>query len=320
MSEPQAGLKPQLSLRTVLNLSPEAARKLFETVRWGSLGPVCPRCLTAAAYFLKTRERYKCIQCGHQFTATSATIFASSKLPLSTLLAVVVAFVQAAKGISSLQLCRNLGISQKTAFILLHKLREAISVSLEELQLCGVVEIDGATFGGYSVAQNQATGKYVKRRYVRKHANRHVVVVAHGRLGRTVPFIVKRESEAFDNIVQQVSPDATIAADGGHAWDSLKELFEMVRIHHNVAFSLNNACTNNAESYFSMLRRMHRGVHHKITKEHMRAYASEMAWKLDFRTMPNDEKILTMLMLALNAPPSKWKGYWQRGKELETAA
>lgn len=304
-----------ITLRSILTLSPEQTRHILELARWGEVGPTCPKCSCSKFYYLKARIRYSCANCGHQYSVTSGTIFANNKVPLSTLVATVAMVAHAAKGVSGLQLCRNLGLQYKVAFVLLHKIREAISVSLESLKLSGTVEIDGAQFGGYTRAQNRVNGKWGKRMHTRHYRNRHVVVIAYQRFGRTIPFIVKKESDAKDSLIAHLEPGTIIVADEGHAWDSMKELFEMLRIQHNFAYSANNACTNNAESFFSMLRRVHRGTHHKISKEHMRAYAAELAWKRDFADLSNDRKVIELLRLTLAAPKSKWKGYWQRSQE-----
>lgn len=311
----------KLSIRSIMRMSDDDCRKLFAEIRWPGGHPVCPKCQIQAVYWLKSRSRYKCQACSHQFSVTSGTLFANRKLPLSDYLCAIVIFVQAAKGISSCQLSRNLEISQKSAFVILHKLREALEVSIQQLQLSGVVEIDGATFGGYRRYFNHAEQKFEKRRFVSKNDNKHVVVIARARFGRSVPFVGQKESDALPAIQKVIKRGSVIAADEGSAWNGLKRLFDMVRIKHAVSFSTNYACTNMAESYFSLLRRMHLGVHHRISKRNMGAYASELCWKQDFREEDNDLKIRMLLMLSLNSGPSpKWSKYWQRRAAVKKAA
>jgi transposase-like protein len=105
---------------------------------------VCPRCGCCEAYTISSRRKFKCVACHHQFSVTSGTIFASRKLSFTDLLAAIAIFVNGAKGISALQASRDLDVQYKTAFVLFHKLREAMARELAS-ELNGIVEIDGGT-------------------------------------------------------------------------------------------------------------------------------------------------------------------------------
>jgi transposase-like protein len=306
----------KLSVRAVMRMSDKECRQIFTEIRWGGKLPICPKCANEGAYWLEKKKIFKCRTCGHQYSLTSGTIFSGRKLPLTDYLCAVVLFVQAVKGISSLHLARNLEITGKSAFVILHKIREAIERSVDDLRLSGVIEVDGATFGGYRRSFNHASQMWQKRRYLAKNDNKHVVVIARSRFGRSFPFVGETEGQAAPMIKKMIESGSVIVADGGHAWDGLNRLFDMLRIDHSLSFSANNACTNMAESYFSVLRRMHMGVHHRIDKRNMHAYASELCWKQDFRAESSDEKVRMLLMLALNSKPStKWAKYWQRNRQ-----
>ena len=101
----------------------------FKLIRWAATDgdPVCPRCECAAIYTYKTRALFKCKACNHQFSVTSGTIFASRKLPVRDYLLAIAIFVNGAKGHSALQLSRDLDCQYKTAFVLAHKIREAMA-------------------------------------------------------------------------------------------------------------------------------------------------------------------------------------------------
>ena len=118
-----------LSLVDLCDLSEDAAHKMLCGMRWADTdgAPVCPNCSCAAVYSYRCRRVFKCKACHRQFSATSGTLLAYRKLPFRTLLMAFSLFVNAAKGISSLQLSRNLGLHAKTAFVLLHKLRCALT-------------------------------------------------------------------------------------------------------------------------------------------------------------------------------------------------
>ncbi len=210
------------------------------------------------------RRIWKCKACGHQFSVTSGTIFASRKLPIRDYLAAIAIFVNAAKGISALQLGRDLNVQYQTAFVLAHKLREAISAEQIKGNLSGVVEVDGAYFGGHTRKENEAKDRKDRRKAENQTGKRQSVVVARERDGRTFPFVVAKESDAIPVIRANVAPDTVVHADEAGGWDLLHAFYDVKRITHTVAFSLDGACTNQAESYFSRLRRAELGQHHRI--------------------------------------------------------
>src|SRR5450755_2146711 len=133
------------------------AETAFKMIRWADTNgvPVCPSCGSVEAYEARRpngalRFRYK--GCKKDFTITSGTLFASHKLPLRGYLAAIAIFCNEVKGKSMLAMSRDLGVSYKTAFVLCHKLREAMGVELKGRMIGGegkVAEIDAAYFGGY---------------------------------------------------------------------------------------------------------------------------------------------------------------------------
>ena len=103
-----------------------------------------PDAAASSSYDLKARRQLKCAACSYQFSATSGTIFASHKLSFVDLLGAICLFINASKGLSAVQLSRDLDVQYKTAFVLMHKLREAMARETAEGRLAGEVEIDGA--------------------------------------------------------------------------------------------------------------------------------------------------------------------------------
>ena len=117
-----------LSLKTIFSEGEDAAYRRFRRLRWPDTdgAPVCPACGCLDIYDLTTRRRFKCAACHHQFSVTSGTIFASRKLSFVDLLGAICLFVNASKGLSAVQFSRDLDVQYKTAFVLMHKLREAV--------------------------------------------------------------------------------------------------------------------------------------------------------------------------------------------------
>lgn len=305
-----------LSLAKVARLSDEDAADTFRMVRWAHTQgeAVCPKCQCSATYRYAARKIWKCKACSHQFSLTSGTIFASRKLPIRTYLLAIAIFVNGVKGHSALQLSRDLDVAYQTAFVLSHKLREAMATETNTGEvLDGEVEVDGAYFGGYQKPANYKADRIDRRRAENQTGKRRVVVVMRERGGRTLPFVFKSEAQSIETIGHYVKPTATVYADEARGWDALHARFLTKRINHEVCYSDGQACTNMAESFFSRLRRAEIGIHHHFAGQYLSAYANEMAWRENNRRVSNGAQYLGVTAAALNAPVSRqWKGYWQR--------
>jgi transposase-like protein len=304
-----------LSLRSIYKMSDEQAFDAFKAIRFAENGgeAFCPECGCCDPYFITTRRKWKCRACGKQFSLTSGTIFASRKMALVDILAAICIFVNAAKGISALQLSRDLDCQYKTAFVLAHKLREVMAKGNDDVTLSGTVEIDGAYFGGHVRPENRKDDRKDRRLAQNQNPNRRVVVVMRERNGRTLPFVVKQEAEGAEIVRQRVAACAILHADEGAHWDPLELIYAANRINHSEGYSINGACTNQAESYFSRLRRGVVGQHHHVSHKYLYQYANEMAWREDHRRQDNGRQHGRVLTSALHSPVSRtWKGYWQR--------
>lgn len=298
-------------------MSDQEAREAFKAVRWADNGgePYCSRCGCIAVYAYASRPLWKCKGCDHQFTVTSGTIFANRKLAIRDYLLAIAIFVNGAKGHSALQLSRDLNVQYKTAFVLAHKLREAMGADMNSEKMAGDVEIDGGYFGGYVKPANYKENRRDRRLRFNRSGKRRVVVVMRERNGRTLPFVTKSEDAAIPMIRKHVVPGSTIYADEASAWDGLHARYSTKRINHTEAYSDAGACTNQAESFFSRLRRAEIGTHHHICGPYLAAYADEMAWREDNRRISNGELYLMATDAAARHPVSRqWKGYWQRGR------
>ena len=215
-------------------------------------------------------------------------------------------------GHSALQLSRDLDVQYKTAFVLSHKLREAIAAEKADATVSGEVAVDGAYFGGYVKPANHRENRRDRRLAINQTGKRRVVVIAREIAGKTLPFVFKSEPEALETLGQRIDVGSIVHVDEASHWDALHDRFLTRRINHEWAYSDDGACTNAAESFFSRLRRAEIGTHHHVAR-HLAAYASEMAWREDNRRLSNGEQYLIAVNAALAHPVSRqWKGYWRR--------
>ena len=306
-----------LSVASVARLSDEEAHQRFVEIRWSDNNgqPYCPHCGSGALYTYKARKIWKCKACTKQFSVTSGTIFASRKLPVRDYLLAIALLANCAKGMSALQLGRDLDVQYRTAFVLCHKLREAMASEMADETVGGVVETDGAYFGGHVRPANLKENRRDRRLAENQTGKRRVIVIARERQGRTKVTVTRTEADGVAFVAKVVRPGSELHADEASHWDALHAHFETKRINHSLAYSLNGACTNRAESFLARLRRMVDGQHHSVSPQYLHQYANHAAWLEDHRRLDNGALAHRALGLALTHPTSRtWKGYWQRQK------
>ncbi len=186
-------------------------------------------------------------------------------------------------------------------------------VDIRDPVLDGTVEVDGCYVGGQVRPENLKADRKDRRLADNQNGKRRCVVVMRERGGRTLPFALMSEAEGAPLVVKKVAKGAVVHADEAGSWDDLHARFEMKRINHQVGYSMDGACTNQAESYFSRLRRAEWGQHHHLGGLYLGRYAAEMAWREDHRRVANGGLVNRLTGLVLSQPVSvDWCGYWQR--------
>lgn len=312
-----------LTLAYVMRLSSEEAESLFGRIRWPETNgePVCPHCGGSAVYNVRRPKgpaRWRCKACNREFTVTSGTLFAWNKMPVQTYLAAIALAMNEVKGKNALALSRDLGTSYKTAFVLSHKIREAIGSELKGRQIGGdgkVVEVDGMYAGGYVRPANLRENRRDRRFAENQSGKRKVVVIGRERDGRTVSAVFQTEAASVGWLASRVRKNTKIVADEATAWNQLHSRYEVSRIDHGQAYSLDGISSNQAESLFSRLRRGENGHFHHIAGPYLANYARESAWREDNRRVSNGDQTQHTVKLALSHAPSvDFCGYWQRHK------
>ena len=244
-----------LSPGKVARMSEQGAENVFLRLRWPQTDgkPVCPTCDCRICYDCRRpsgQSRWRCKACGADFSVTSGTLFAWHKLPLRTYLMAIAVFCNEVKGKSMLAFARDLDVQYKTAFVLAHKLREAMASSMSALRIGGegrTAEIDGAYFGGHIRPENLAIERIDRRLAENQSGKRQVVVAMRERGGRTLAQVFPAEADAVAAIRQRVAKGTIVHADESAAWNPLHARFAMLRINHQDGFSIGGACTNSAD-------------------------------------------------------------------------
>lgn len=273
--------------RDISRLSEEEAYHYFISLRFRANGgkAECPHCGCGSCYEYRTRQIFKCGNCAKQFSATTKTEFARRKLSFRQILELIVEFALPAKGKSAIEVSKCLGVSYRTAFYRLHGLRRAMQRSQQETVFDTPVEIDGAEFGGYIKPKNIKLENKDHRRFPYRSTKKQVVGVIRERRpgGRTRIVVGKTEHQAAKLMPKFIKPGTLVYADWGRGFNFMKANYPMRRIKHLVEFWRPEASTNNAECFFSVLRRAEHGVYHHIAGPYFEAYAAEVAWRQDWR-------------------------------------
>ncbi|WP_280137337.1 IS1595 family transposase [Methylobacterium sp. Leaf100] len=233
-----------LNLTKVARMSDDEAWSTFKAIRWAATDgeAFCPRCGCLKHSFIATRKLFKCAGCRHQYSVTSGTIFASRKLPIRDHLLAIAIFANGAKGHSALQLSRDLDCQYRTAFVMAHKLREAVAAEAADVTLAGNVEVDGAYFGGHVRPENMKADRRDRRFAENQTGKRRVVVVIRETKGKAVAFAFRSEAESVPTIVERVAPGSVVHADEAKGWDRLHASFQTRRINHQEGYSADGAC------------------------------------------------------------------------------
>src|ERR1700746_792529 len=232
-----------LTLASVMRMSEEEVERVFVRLRWADNkgDPYCPHCGCPTVYACRRpgrAPRWRCKACQKDFSVTSGTLFAFHKMPLRSYLLAIAIFCNEVKGKSMLALSRDLGTQYKTAFVLAHKMREAMACEVCKTAIGGHgkrAELDGGYSGGSVKPANLRENRRDRRLRQNQSGKRQCVVVIRERDGVTLPGVFRSEGEALDFIRRKVAPSTEVHADESGAWNPLHGRFIMKRINHQGA-------------------------------------------------------------------------------------
>lgn len=256
----------------------ESARTYFEQKRWPT-GVICPACNEVKRIHARRDGFYRCNACLNDFTVRTATIFERSKVPLHKWLYAMYLLVTARKGISSLQLAKQIGVTQKTAWFMLQRLREACGN--DPTKMAGIVECDETYIGGKEGAKHEADKLKMGRGTVGKTA----VIGMREKGGRTKASVIK---DAGANSIHRavhsgVETGSTLHTDEHGGYVGLEGLFYAhERINHSAGeYVRDGVTTNSIESVWAVMKRGLHGVYHHASPKHLDRYVAEFTFRLN---------------------------------------
>jgi transposase-like protein len=259
----------------------ETCRQHFTAIRFRN-GEYCPHCGHTAIYTFKDGKRYRCADCKQDFTIKTGTVFGESKLPLRKWFMAIYLLSTTGKGISSVQLAKHVGVTQKTGWFMDHRIRKAMKQNGG--QLFGRVEADETFIGGLSKNMHKA--------------KRETAITGTGGKDKMPVFGLRsRDGEVRAKVVESVGRETlhkaitenvakgeTIYTDQWVAYRGLVG-FKHSFVNHSEKEYVNGDChTNGIESFWALFKRGYHGVYHHMSKKHLQRYVNEFTFRVNRRT------------------------------------
>ncbi len=275
-----------MSLIDAIRLFPDdaAAEAWFTRIRWPE-GPSCPHCGSESVQSGAKHKTmpYRCRTCRKRFSLKTGTVMEASNLGYQVWAMALYLLLTGLKGVSSMKLHRDLDVTQKTAWHLAHRLRKAFESAGPAVVFEGPVEVDETYIGG--LRKNM-------------HAKKRKTLEGRGTVGKTAVVGIKdretkhvaakvvrnTDGETLQGFVREhVEAGATVYSDDTGAYSGLTE-YERGTVRHSVGEYVDGHIhTNSIESLWSMLKRAHKGVYHKLSPKHLQRYVDEFAGRQNIR-------------------------------------
>jgi transposase-like protein len=271
----------------------QAAIDHFTAIRWRD-GKFCPYCGNSRVYTFSDRRTHKCAECRKRFSIKVGTVFEDTKIPICKWLMALWLIASHKKGIASTQLAKDIKVTQKTAWFMLHRLRHAAATKSFNAPLKGTVEADETFVGG---------------KEKNKHASKRNGDTKGGK-GKAVVFgMLERDGELraaqvpdlkggnVKTVIQEhVEPGSTVMTDEHRSFRGLGRRYDHQTVNHSAGeYVRGDAHTNGIEGAWSLLKRQIYGIYHWVSDKHLSRYVDEMTWRYNRRKLGEGDRVNDMI-------------------------
>jgi transposase-like protein len=269
----------------------ESAKNYFEKTRWND-NMCCPYCSSNRISNCTNPMPYRCMDCRKHFSVRTGTILAESKLPLQKWLLAMYILTASKKGVSSIQLSKHLGCTQKTAWFLAHRIRETWQRDIDKLD--GTIEVDEAYFGGKEKNKHNKDKLKAGRGAVGKIA----VVGMMQRNGQVRAKVVEQTNHSTlrSEILKNVKVGSNLYTDQYKAYNGLK-LYNHKKVKHSVGEYVKGVVhTNSIESFWALLKRGYYGIYHYMSKKHFQKYVNEFVRRFNGKEISIQDQMTNIIL------------------------
>lgn len=264
------------------------------SLRWENGIAVCPRCESTENYFLKTRKVWKCKGCKKQFSVKVGTIFEASPIGLDKWLMAIWMITNCKNGVSSYEIHREIGITQKSAWFVLHRIRFAMETG-SFAKLSGNVEADETFIGG--LAKNMHKHKREAKIQGRGSSGKTAVFGVLEQKGRVLAKVIQNTDKEtlHSEIKSNVESGANLFTDEWRSYRGLNEEYIHEVINHSIEYVRGNVHTNGIENFWSLLKRTLKGTYVSVEPFHLEKYLAEQTFRFNERKGKNCDRFVKTL-------------------------
>jgi len=275
---------------------PQVCHDYMVKLKWPDGKIVCPECGSDKIGFIKSRWKFQCNvkACRAQFSAKTGTIFEDSPLSLCKWFVAVWCVINAKNGVSSYEIHRALGVTQKTAWFMDHRIRLAMKTRTFR-KLHDVVESDETYIGGKAANMHRAKrereiqgrgpiGKSIVQGFLQRNAPDSPSQVRANVIPNTEQLTIMSE------LLRHVEDGTIVCTDSALSYSNIAARYIHAVIDHSVAYVSGRIHTNGMENFWSLVKRMIRGTYVHVAPFHLQAYLDEEAWRFNFRKLKDGQR------------------------------
>jgi transposase-like protein len=256
--------------------------------RWPK-GVECPYCDAKSPMFLATRRIWKCRSCRKQFSLKVGTIFEDSPIPLNKWLAAMWLIANCKNGVSSYEIGKDLGLTQKTTWFMLHRVREAMQ-DKTATKLAGEVEVDESFIGGKSRNMHAKRRAEVITGTGGTDKAIALGMVERGGNVRTFAVPTRRKHELHRKVRETVTAGSALFTDALKSYDGLSDDYKHAVVDHAVEYVNGNVHTNTMENFWSLVKRQLHGTYISVEPFHLFRYLDEQSFRYNGRKLTDSER------------------------------